>query len=321
MLQTTRRSTAPPWRLLAALAVAAALVFAGCEPDAPDPQPPPATPPSPVVPQLAMTGMHFAAAQQADSFTVVSTWPPVVFHGDTIRTYRRTLTRVDTAQDLTADDNARIQAVGSETVRAASPAPGTTGDYRYCLRSESGAGVLSSDSTCAAFTFTNPDTVPPPPDSVDVDTQVALAVDSIVAYPKVVKTRPLRVLDTLPFRSVDTAVARNTVALSLHLPDPTWRESTTVVWRIWAMPEGTPDATRMDTYPQLPPIQTTAAIYYRGEVVGCSGACDTVPVAPALFQRHMPVAFRSRSGYPTSAGEWVPYRLPWFRQYQLPRTG
>lgn len=134
---------------------------------------------APPAPETAAS-MELAPIVQADTFTVVATWPAVVFAGDTIRTYQRTLTRTDTT-GVALDDS--IAAIGSETVDLASPAPGATGSYRYCLRSRNDFG-LSTDSACAAFQYTNPDTLPPPPDSVTVDTQLAIAVDSLTLDPE-----------------------------------------------------------------------------------------------------------------------------------------
>lgn len=157
---------------LATLAAVLALVLTTTACPAPDAD---AAPPPPET----VERMDLEPIVQADTFTVVATWPPVVFSGDTITSYRRTLTRTDTT-GLALD--ADISALGSETVNVTSPAPGETGAYRYCLRSRNDFG-LSADSSCAAFQYTNPDTLPPPPDSVTVDTQLALAVDSLTVDP------------------------------------------------------------------------------------------------------------------------------------------
>lgn len=114
-------------------------------------------------------------AQEADTFAVAVTWTPVLFQGDTIGLFHRYSARTDTAGHLAVDT---LEAIGSELHRVPSPPPGETGEYTYCLRSLNDFG-LSADSTCATYTYTNPDTLPPPPDSIAVEPPVAVTVDSL----------------------------------------------------------------------------------------------------------------------------------------------
>ena len=59
--------------------------------------------------------------------------------------------------------------------------------------------------------------------------------------------------------------------------------------------------------------QLTAALYMDGQVVGCSGACDTVPISAADWDQGAPVYIAQRPGY-EFAEEWMARRLPWLRQ-------
>lgn len=147
------------------LATATVLIWLGCEP----PGRARAAPPPDGVEGFELR------AQAADSFQVAALWPPVVFQGDTIRSFHRHSTRTDTSGYVQTDT---ISAVGSETLVIPSPRPGATGEYSYCLRSQNDFG-LSADSACAFYTYTNPDTLPPPPDSVTVEPPVAVTFDSV----------------------------------------------------------------------------------------------------------------------------------------------
>lgn len=147
------------------LATATLLIWLGCEPPgqaraAPAPE--------------AVSNFDLVA-QEADSFSVAAAWSPVVFQGDTIRRFHRYSARTDTAGYLDVDT---LEAVGSELLIAPSPPPAGTGEYSYCLRSLNDFG-LSADSTCASYQYTNPDTLPPAPDSLEVEPPVAVTVDSL----------------------------------------------------------------------------------------------------------------------------------------------
>ena len=274
------------------------------------PEEAPARPPPPG--ELIMS----MPAQAPDTVRFLSTWPPVVFQGDTIRRFRRTLTRTDTAQDLTifgVDDNASVNAVGSETFEIPGPGEGETGSYRYCLRSVRADGVTGRDSTCAIFQYTAPVEVPPPPDSIDVSEQASIFYDSVKVYPKVAQTVPEALYGSVGFPAVDTSLLMDEALVGFHLPDASWRDSSTVRRLLYRTPTGTLEV--LDTVAGIreETVQLTAALYQGDRLVGCSGMCDTLVVEPALWDRGMPVRMAGRPGY-RPGREWVATRLPWFRQ-------
>lgn len=125
------------------------------------------------------------AQQSADTFEVMATWQPVVFLNDTVRSYIR---RVGTDQ-ATFSDSSIINATGSEIKQIPSPPAGSTYNYFYCLQSrgvnEVGDTVATPDSmaACTSFQYTAPTSTPPPPDSLEVNPQQTLALDSLVLYP------------------------------------------------------------------------------------------------------------------------------------------
>lgn len=197
------------------------------------------------------------SAQAADSFEIMATWRPTTFLGDTVDTYLRDVGR----QDGTWADFDTVSAVGSELRAIPSPPAGSTAVYDYCLRSvgvdEVGDTVSTPDSlaACATFQYTAPTSLPPAPDSLEVDPQAAIALDSAVLYPA-----------DLTLQVGDTA-------------------------------------------------QLTMALYVDGQVVGCSGACDTVAISAADWDRGAPVYIAQRPGYPFGE-EWMARRLPWLRQLE-----
>lgn len=125
-------------------------------------------------------------AVSGSTFTVKATWQPVIWHGTQITTFRRTITRTDTAQDLSVyglDVNAALTAPGdSDVVSIPLPDPGPGGTYRYCLRTNA-TGTLSADSACANFGYTRADTIPPAPSGLqatpDTTGNVALLPDTL----------------------------------------------------------------------------------------------------------------------------------------------
>lgn len=151
--------------VLAALIATVLAVMSGCE----------GTGEARAAPAPADVGDLELVAQEADSFQVATTWTPVVFQGDTIDAFHRYSARTDVEGYVDVDT---VQAIGSELLGVPAPPPGETGEYSYCLRSQNQFG-LSSDSTCASYTYTNPDTLPPPPDSVTVEPPVTMTYDSL----------------------------------------------------------------------------------------------------------------------------------------------
>lgn len=228
-------------------------------------------------------------AQQADSFTVVATWSPVVFQGDTIREYVRE-TGYD---DGTAEMQDTLQAIGSETFELPSPPEGETMTGFYCLRSvrraSDGSPVVappdSSDGRrCVSFQYTSPLSFPPPPDSLEVSPEQAVALDSVRVLP-----------DTIRFTFLTEA----------------GKDSTTELERVFveggAVPRGT---TTVDTVPSAT-THVAALLYADGEVVGCDGDCNQFPISAAGWENGVPYYIAGRTGY---VNEFMARRLPWFRQ-------
>lgn len=233
-----------------------------------------AVPASPAQATFALAGMV------QDTFTVLATWEPVEFLGDTVSEYRRHLVRTDTS-GLDLQDT--LSAVGSETLEVVGPSAGQTATYDYCLWSralnEAGEVVESESPTCASFQYTSPTSFPPPPDSLEVNPQQALAVDSLDVVP-----------DSLRMAfDVDAA------------GDTTWLY--TLAWHEGVLI----DSVAGNTYPMR------AEVYKDGEIVGCAGACDGVVIQPATWDEGVPVVMVGRPAYPAGE-EWMADRLPWLRQ-------
>lgn len=280
-----RRSTP----LLAVLAFVAAVL--ACDPD-------PAPPPDgggggpPIVPAAHAADVELAA-QAADSFDVLATWRPVVFLEDTVRSYVRSTGR----DDGSWTDEDTISAVGSETFSAPSPPAGSTATYFYCLRSrganEVGDTVTTPDSlaACAGFQYTAPTSTPPPPDSLEVDPQQTLALDSLVLQPTSLTVRPLTGAGV---------------------------DSTTEIVQVYDR-QGVID-TVTDTAARAE-FEMQALLYADGAVVGCDGYCDTVPISAGAWQEDgVPVYIAGRDGYDVGE-EWVARRLPWLRQLTRSEEG
>lgn len=137
---------------------------------------------TPIVPAAAAAEVELAA-QEADTFEIVATWPPQTFLGDTIRTYIRDVGR----EDGSWADFDTLSAVGSEMGSIPAPPAGSTAVYNYCLRGvgvdEIGDTVSTPDSlaACTSFQYTSPTSFPPPPDSVTVEVGV-VTLDSAWMY-------------------------------------------------------------------------------------------------------------------------------------------
>lgn len=174
MTRETRRAGVYTLALCAVLAGLWAVV-AGCGPEGGSDDLS-ATPPEAVTATLQEAG---------DSIRVEATWPPVVFQGDTVRSWRRTFTRTDADQTFGIDDNASLTATTSESFVVLGPDPGVEATYRYCLRARNEFGT-SADSTCATASFeaSVDSTPPPPPDSIDlrIDTAMLGAYQADSAY-------------------------------------------------------------------------------------------------------------------------------------------
>lgn len=244
-----------------------------CEPDVPEAEASPPPPPA---------SINFGLTVQApDTVSFIATWPPVVFQGDTIRRYRRTLTRTDTAQDLTIfglDDNAAVNSVGSEDFSIPGPGEGETGEYRYCLRSVDADGTVGRDSTCTLFQYTAPVVFPPPPDSITVSEQVAIAYDSATVFP-----------DSVVFRYHVTEAGDT----------------------VWDYALGFDKGSRVDSIPGGD-YRLSVRVWQGDEIVGCAGRCGTTPISAASFVQGIPFYLKGREGYPLGQ-EWTTERLPWLR--------
>lgn len=261
--------------------VFASLAAAACGDGGPPAELRAAPPPSP--------GMDLVA-QAADTFEVVATWSPVVFQGDTIREFVRE-TGYD---DGTAELQDTLQAVGSETFELPSPPEGETMEGFYCIRSlrraSDGSPVVaptdsSSYRRCVDFQYTSPLSFPPPPDSLEVNPQQAVALDSIRILP-----------DTLRFTFLTEA----------------GKDSTTQVERVFVAGGPVPrDTTVTDTAPTAT-SHVAALLYAGGEVVGCDGDCSGFPISTAGWEDGVPVYLSGRPGYDVGE-EWQARRLPWFR--------
>lgn len=257
------------------------------------------------------------AAQAADTFTVVATWSPVVVEGDTIREYVREAGWDDGSWEI----QDTIQAVGSETVAVPAPAEGETITGFYCLRSVRRAGdgsavVAPQDSAdfrkCAGWQYTAPLSFPPPPDSLEATPQAALAIDSIVVYPKVMQFRAAALADEHPWPDTGFTVERGAMLVQV-LHDPTgWEDSTWEIREGWVQ-QGGQTVYRVYTAQGPNGSHPTAAIYEDGVITGCDGQCDTVTVNAAGWRDGVPFYLVGRPGYPVGE-EWMVSRLPWFRQ-------
>lgn len=262
----------PPMAFLAVVPVAFAVMVVACEPpsaEATAPDPPP-------------YGTMQLTAQEADTFTVIATWTPVIYRQDTVRQYLRVLDRTDTS-GVSLNDT--IAAVGSETLEIPAPAAGATATYEYCLRSlaVNEADTLAASpfpGTCASFQYTSPVTFPPPPDSLDVEAQQTVAIDSVDVVP-----------DSL--RMVFDVDAQGDTAWLYTLA---WHRGVRI------------DSVGGNQY------QMRAELYKDGEIVGCAGACSGVVLKPARWdEQNLPVVLRGREGYPAGQ-EWMADRLPWLRE-------
>lgn len=243
-----------------------------------------AAPPPDAGPRLAM------GAQQADTITLLATWNPVEFRGDTIREYVREVGYDDGSWE--AQDT--VQAVGSETLDVpVTAAEGETVIGFYCLRSlrraaDGGPVVAPEDDAemrrCTGWQYTAPLDFPPPPDSLDVSPEQAVAIDSMRILP-----------DSVHF-----------VYLTDAGPD-----STTEIHRAyfdeWPVLERT---IRVDTIPTAS-IHMAALLLKDGEIVGCDGDCSQFPLSAAGWDDGVPYYVSGRPGY---EDEWRVRRLPWFRQ-------
>lgn len=154
--------------------VAFVLLLAGCRP-------------ADAVPLPGRVDLSVAPASDT-TFTLCAIWRPVVWVGDTIRSYRRTITRTDQPQDLSVyglDVNARISAVDSTCAAVPLPVGSLSGHYRLALRSIAASGTVGRDSAWAVAVWTRQDTFPPPPDSIQlrIDT-VGLPLARLDAIPR-----------------------------------------------------------------------------------------------------------------------------------------
>lgn len=232
-------------------------------------------------------------AQEADSFTVVATWSPVVFNGDTIREY----VREAGYDDGTAEVADTLEAVGSETFSLPSPPEGETMQGFYCIRSayrdaDGGLVVAPTDSSslrrCVDFQYTSPLSFPPPPDSLEVSPGQATTIDSVRILP-----------DSIQFTFLTDARADSTtVARQVFIEE----------WPV------TSYQVRVDTgaTAEEATVPVAALLLSGGEVVGCDGDCSQFPIAAAGWDGGVPYRFAGRPGFQVGQ-EWQAKRLPWLR--------